>query len=120
MQWQLEILGIPLLGSSLEPEVAGAIKSRADPILPHRLLLDRWRAVMRGDSPGKSLCLASQARSIWLACGGATAVDNVVQIIAGRHLNNGQPSAHAKWIASASIKPTVDIPPDFHGYSLVS
>jgi protein-L-isoaspartate(D-aspartate) O-methyltransferase len=28
-----------------------------------------------------------------------------VQIIAERHLNNGQPSAHAKWIASASIKP---------------
>ena len=32
-------------------------------------------------------------------------IDNVVQIIAERHLNNGQPSAHAKWIASASIKP---------------
>src|SRR5215470_13701740 len=31
-------------------------------------------------------------------------IDNVVQIIAERHLNNGQPSAHAKWIASASIK----------------
>ncbi len=32
-------------------------------------------------------------------------IDNVVQIIAERHLNNGQPSGHAKWIASASIKP---------------
>jgi protein-L-isoaspartate(D-aspartate) O-methyltransferase len=32
-------------------------------------------------------------------------VDNVVQIIADRHLNNGQPSGHAKWLASASIKP---------------
>lgn len=32
-------------------------------------------------------------------------VDNVVQIIAERHLNNGQPSGHARWIASASIKP---------------
>jgi protein-L-isoaspartate(D-aspartate) O-methyltransferase len=32
-------------------------------------------------------------------------IDNVVQIIAVRHLNNGQPSGHAKWIASASIKP---------------
>jgi protein-L-isoaspartate(D-aspartate) O-methyltransferase len=32
-------------------------------------------------------------------------IDNVVQIIAERHLNNGQPSAHAKWITSASIKP---------------
>ena len=31
--------------------------------------------------------------------------DNVVQIIAERHLNNGQPSGHAMWIASASIKP---------------
>jgi protein-L-isoaspartate(D-aspartate) O-methyltransferase len=31
-------------------------------------------------------------------------IDNVVQIIAERHLNNGQPSGHAKWIASASIK----------------
>jgi protein-L-isoaspartate(D-aspartate) O-methyltransferase len=31
--------------------------------------------------------------------------DNLVQIIAERHLNNGQPSGHAKWIASASIKP---------------
>jgi protein-L-isoaspartate(D-aspartate) O-methyltransferase len=31
-------------------------------------------------------------------------VDNIVQIIAGRHLNNGQPSAHAKWIASAKIE----------------
>jgi protein-L-isoaspartate(D-aspartate) O-methyltransferase len=32
-------------------------------------------------------------------------IDNVVQIIAERHLNNGQPSGHAMWIASASIKP---------------
>jgi protein-L-isoaspartate(D-aspartate) O-methyltransferase len=32
-------------------------------------------------------------------------VDNVVQIIAERHLNNGQPSGHARWLASASIKP---------------
>lgn len=31
-------------------------------------------------------------------------VDGVVQIIAERHLNNGQPSGHAKWIASAGIK----------------
>src|SRR5215467_7358417 len=31
-------------------------------------------------------------------------IDNVVQIIAERHLNNGQPSGHAKWIARASIK----------------
>jgi protein-L-isoaspartate(D-aspartate) O-methyltransferase len=31
-------------------------------------------------------------------------IDNVVQIIAERHLNNGQPSGHARWIASASIK----------------
>ena len=27
-----------------------------------------------------------------------------MQVIAERHLNNGQPSGHAKWIASASIK----------------
>jgi protein-L-isoaspartate(D-aspartate) O-methyltransferase len=32
-------------------------------------------------------------------------IDSVVQIIAERHLNNGQPSGHARWIASASIKP---------------
>jgi len=32
-------------------------------------------------------------------------IDNVVQIIAERHLNNGQPSGHAKWIASAPIRP---------------
>src|SRR5215472_603409 len=32
-------------------------------------------------------------------------IDNVVQIIAERQINNGQPSGHAKWIASASIKP---------------
>jgi len=32
-------------------------------------------------------------------------IDNVVQIIAERHLNNGQPSGHAKWLASASIEP---------------
>jgi protein-L-isoaspartate(D-aspartate) O-methyltransferase len=31
-------------------------------------------------------------------------IDNVVQITV-RHLNHGQPSGHAKWIASASIKP---------------
>jgi protein-L-isoaspartate(D-aspartate) O-methyltransferase len=31
-------------------------------------------------------------------------VDNVVQVIAERHLNNGQPSGHAKWMASAAIK----------------
>src|SRR5215467_6758421 len=32
-------------------------------------------------------------------------IDSVVQVIAERHLNNGQPSGHARWIASASIKP---------------
>jgi protein-L-isoaspartate(D-aspartate) O-methyltransferase len=32
-------------------------------------------------------------------------VDTVVQVVAERHLNNGQPSGHARWIASASIKP---------------
>jgi protein-L-isoaspartate(D-aspartate) O-methyltransferase len=31
-------------------------------------------------------------------------VDTVVQVIAERHLNNGQPSGHAKWMASAAIK----------------
>jgi protein-L-isoaspartate(D-aspartate) O-methyltransferase len=31
-------------------------------------------------------------------------IDTVVQIIAERHLNNGQPSGHARWTASASIK----------------
>jgi len=31
-------------------------------------------------------------------------VDHVVQIIAERYLNNGQPSGHARWIASANIK----------------
>ena len=31
-------------------------------------------------------------------------VDNVVQIIPERHINNGQPSGHAKWIASATIR----------------
>jgi protein-L-isoaspartate(D-aspartate) O-methyltransferase len=33
-------------------------------------------------------------------------VDNVVQIVAEKRLNNGQPSSHAKWIASASIQPS--------------
>lgn len=32
-------------------------------------------------------------------------IDSVVQVIAERHLNNGQPSGHARWIASTSIKP---------------
>jgi protein-L-isoaspartate(D-aspartate) O-methyltransferase len=32
-------------------------------------------------------------------------VDNIVQIVAEKRLNNGQPSGHAKWIASASIAP---------------
>lgn len=32
-------------------------------------------------------------------------VDNVVQIVAEKRLNNGQPSGHAKWIAAASIEP---------------
>jgi protein-L-isoaspartate(D-aspartate) O-methyltransferase len=32
-------------------------------------------------------------------------IDSVVQVIAELHLNNGQPSGHARWIASASIKP---------------
>jgi protein-L-isoaspartate(D-aspartate) O-methyltransferase len=32
-------------------------------------------------------------------------IDNVVQLIAERHLNNGQPSGHAKWIDSAGIEP---------------
>jgi protein-L-isoaspartate(D-aspartate) O-methyltransferase len=31
-------------------------------------------------------------------------IDNVVQIDAARHLNNGQPSSHAKWITAASIR----------------
>jgi protein-L-isoaspartate(D-aspartate) O-methyltransferase len=31
-------------------------------------------------------------------------IDAVVQIVAERHLNNGQPSGHAKWIASAGIR----------------
>jgi protein-L-isoaspartate(D-aspartate) O-methyltransferase len=31
-------------------------------------------------------------------------VDSVVSIVAERHLNNGQPSAHARWIASARPK----------------
>jgi protein-L-isoaspartate(D-aspartate) O-methyltransferase len=31
-------------------------------------------------------------------------IDGVVQIIAERHLNNGQPSGHAKWIASAGVR----------------
>ena len=31
-------------------------------------------------------------------------IDSVVQIIAERHLNNGQPSGHAKWIDSAAIR----------------
>src|SRR5262249_15613318 len=31
-------------------------------------------------------------------------IDSVVQVSAERHLNNGQPSGHARWIASASIK----------------
>jgi protein-L-isoaspartate(D-aspartate) O-methyltransferase len=30
--------------------------------------------------------------------------DNVVRIIAKRNLNNGQPSAHAKWIAAAALR----------------
>jgi len=33
-------------------------------------------------------------------------IDTVVQVVAERHLNNGQPSGHARWIASASIKPS--------------
>lgn len=32
-------------------------------------------------------------------------IDNVVQIVAEKRLNNGQPSGHAKWIAAASIQP---------------
>jgi protein-L-isoaspartate(D-aspartate) O-methyltransferase len=32
-------------------------------------------------------------------------VDSVVQVVAERRLNNGQPSGHARWIARASIKP---------------
>jgi protein-L-isoaspartate(D-aspartate) O-methyltransferase len=32
-------------------------------------------------------------------------VDRVFAILPQRHLNNGQPSGHAKWIASATIKP---------------
>jgi protein-L-isoaspartate(D-aspartate) O-methyltransferase len=31
-------------------------------------------------------------------------IDSVVQVIAERHLNNGQPSGHAIWITGASIK----------------
>lgn len=32
-------------------------------------------------------------------------VDKLFAILPERHLNNGQPSGHAKWIASATIKP---------------
>jgi protein-L-isoaspartate(D-aspartate) O-methyltransferase len=31
-------------------------------------------------------------------------IDSVVQVVAERHLNNGQPSGHAIWITRASIK----------------
>lgn len=31
-------------------------------------------------------------------------VDSVVQIVAERNLNNGQPSSHAKWLSAAGIK----------------
>jgi|SRR5215475_4906283 len=32
-------------------------------------------------------------------------IDNVVQIIAERQINNGQPSGHAKWIAALQSSP---------------
>ncbi len=31
-------------------------------------------------------------------------IDNVVQLVGERHINNGQPSGHAKWIASAGVR----------------
>jgi protein-L-isoaspartate(D-aspartate) O-methyltransferase len=31
-------------------------------------------------------------------------IDSVVQVVADRHLNSGQPSGHAIWITKASIK----------------
>jgi protein-L-isoaspartate(D-aspartate) O-methyltransferase len=44
--------------------------------------------------------IAPDSSSAWIRIGATS----VAQIIAERHLNNGQPSGHAKWIASASIK----------------
>lgn len=32
-------------------------------------------------------------------------IDNIVQIVAEKRLNNGQPSGHAKWMAAASVRP---------------
>jgi protein-L-isoaspartate(D-aspartate) O-methyltransferase len=70
-------------------ELAFAQVRREDFLGPGPWVIPRWRGYLPTPS----------ADPVYLY------IDNVVQIIAARHLNNGQPSGHAMWIESASIKP---------------
>ena len=70
-------------------ELAFAQVHREDFLGPGPWVIPRW---LGGNLPTPS------ADPVYLY------IDSVVQIIAERQLNNGQPSGHAKWIASASIK----------------
>src|SRR6516164_579929 len=64
---------------------------------PGPWVIPRWIGESRG-RPAVEYVPTPSADPIFLY------VDDVVQVIAERHLNNGQPSGHAKWITSASIK----------------
>ena len=64
---------------------------------PGPWVIPRWIGESRG-RPAVEYVPTPSADPVYLY------VDNVVQVIAERNLNNGQPSGHAKWITSASMK----------------
>lgn len=70
-------------------EAAFATVPREDFLGPGPWLIPRW---MDGCVPTPS------ADPVYLY------IDSVVQIVAERNLNDGQPSAHAKWIAAAGLR----------------
>jgi len=78
-------------------ELAFTQVRREDFLGPGPWVIPRWIGESRG-RPAVEYVPTPSADPIFLY------VDDVVQVIAERHLNNGQPSGHAKWIASASIK----------------
>ena len=78
-------------------ELAFTQVRREDFLGPGPWVIPRWIGESRG-RPAVEYVPTPSADPVYLY------VDNVVQVIAERNLNNGQPSGHAKWITSASIK----------------
>src|SRR6516165_7653926 len=78
-------------------ELAFTQVRREDFLGPGPWVIPRWIGESRG-RPAIEYVPTPSADPVYLY------VDNVVQVIVERNLNNGQPSGHAKWITSASMK----------------